>query len=76
MADRVVTFDGATPAGGGSGVGLLLVEDADGNRVELVKGQPQTVSEQLAKAAADVTHHNVTVETEAAHEKAQAEESA
>lgn len=70
MAEKVVTFEGATPAGGGSQVRELVVEDDDEHRAVLTIGVPETVSDKLAKAAQGVEHHKVKVETVADHEKA------
>lgn len=66
-AERVVTFEGATPAGGGKAVGELQVEDGNGNRALLVLNQPTKVSKAIADAAERVDHHNVKVESVKAH---------
>lgn len=58
MGRKLVTFEGATPAGGGSQVGELVVGD-----VTLVRGVPQEVDEKVAKIAQSVEHHKVVVES-------------
>lgn len=60
-AKKLVTFEGATPAGGGEDVSELQVEDGHGNRVLLRKGIPTECSAALAAAAQKVDHHKVTV---------------
>jgi hypothetical protein len=58
---KLVTFEGATPAGGGSTITELLVEDDDGNRAVLTKGQEVEVEDSLAEVAQNVDHHKVSV---------------
>ena len=58
----MVTFEGASPAAGGDSIGGLTVE-AGSERVTLRRGVPTEVDEKLAKAAQNVPHHNVTVES-------------
>lgn len=74
MAKRFVTFEGATPAGGGEQIGELQVEDDAGHRVLLRLNEPVEVDESLAKAAEAVDHHNVLVQTPGEYEKSQAGE--